>query len=124
MQNQTKRNLKIIILSTFFLLIIIFILFNSQNIIFGVKIKNVNINGLPAVENMKVTDNIAKITGKAKNAVNLKLDGREISIDQKGNFDETISLFLGYNLINIQAQDKFGNVDEKNYQLIYEIAQR
>jgi hypothetical protein len=119
MQNQTKRNLKLAIISVFFLFIVIFIFFNSRNIIFGVKIKNVNINSAPAIENMKVADSVMKITGKAKNAVNIKLNGREISIDQKGNFDETISLFLGYNLVNIKAQDKFGNVDEKNYQLIY-----
>lgn len=118
MQNKTKRNLKLIVISLFFFLILIFVLFNSRNIILGVKIKNVNINNSPAVEYMKTNENLAKITGRAKNAVNLKLNGREISIDQKGNFDETLALFLGYNLINIKAQDKFGNVDEKNYQLI------
>ena len=68
---------------------------------------------------MKVTDKVLKITGIAKNAVKISLDGRDISVDQKGNFDETISLSVGYNVIEIIAQDKFGNVDEKNYQLIY-----
>ena len=39
---------------------------------------------------------------------------------EKGNFNETIALLLGYNIINIKAVDKFGHKDEKNYKLIYE----
>ena len=114
MNKDAKKILKISSLSIFFLFIIIFVFFNSRNLIFGVKIKNVNIT-----DNMKVTDKVLKITGIAKNAVKISLDGRDISVDQKGNFDETISLSVGYNVIEIIAQDKFGNVDEKNYQLIY-----
>jgi len=60
-----------------------------------------------------------EITGIAKNAIDLTLDGREISVDQQGDFDETIALLPGYNIINIKAKDKFGNVDDKNYQLMY-----
>ena len=69
-----------------------------------------------------IPSNTLEITGIAKNAIDLTLDGREISIDQVGNFEETIALLPGYNIINIKAQDKFGKVDEKNYQLIYKQA--
>ena len=61
---------------------------------------------------------IVKITGNAENAKNLTLNGREISIDQAGNFNETIALLSGYTIITIEAKDKFGYKDEKNYQLI------
>jgi hypothetical protein len=113
MNKDVKKILKIALVSIFFNFIIFFIFFNSRNLIFGVKIKNVNIT-----DNMKVLNNIQKITGRAMNAVKISLNGREISVDQKGNFDETISLLSGYNMVTIKAQDKFGNVDEKNYQLI------
>ena len=83
------------------------------------QIKNVDINGTPIQSGATITANTLEITGNAINAVDLKLDGREISIDQAGNFDETIALLSGYNIINIRAQDKFGNVDEKNYQLMH-----
>ena len=63
--------------------------------------------------------NILKMTGNAKNAIDLSLNGRAISIDQAGNFNETIALLLGYNIVDIRATDKFGHIDEKNYQLIY-----
>lgn len=114
MQNHAKKIVKVSLVSIFFILILVFVFFNSRELIFGVKIKNVDI-----ADNQKVTDSILKITGNAKNAVELTLDGREISIDQSGNFDETIALAPGYNVINIKAQDKFGNVDEKNYKVMY-----
>jgi hypothetical protein len=114
MINQdAKKILKIVFISVFFLFIIVFTFFNSKDLILGVKIKNVNLR-----DNSKMTDSIIKITGTAKNAKNLSLNDREISIDQKGNFEETIALLSGYNLINIKAEDKFGNSDEKNYKII------
>lgn len=114
MQKDAKKILKIILVSVFFFLILIFVFFNSRDLIFGVQIKNVNLK-----DNLKVTDSIFEITGRAMNAVNLTLNGREISIDQKGNFDETIALLSGYNIVGIIAQDKFGHIDEKNYKVIY-----
>ncbi|MFA6520755.1 MAG: hypothetical protein WCT44_04100 [Candidatus Paceibacterota bacterium] len=110
--------------SLFFILIIIYVIIGSKDLIFGVKIKNVNLDGLPAQSGAKVTENTIKLTGNAKNAINLTLNGREISIDEQGNFNETIALLAGYNIINIKAEDKFGYVDEKNYKLMYEFSQR
>jgi hypothetical protein len=115
MQNNAKKILKITFLSVFFLFILIFTFFNSKDLLLGVKIKKVNI-----INNSKVTESVFEITGLARNAKNLTLNDREISIDQKGNFRETVVLLPGYNLIEIKALDKFGNSDEKNYKLIYE----
>ncbi len=114
MNPNLKKIVKISGLSVFFLLIIVFALFTSKDLIFGVKIKNVNI-----VDGATTTESVLKITGNARNAIKLTLAGREISVDQQGNFNETIALLRGYNIINIKAQDKFGYVDEKNYKLIY-----
>ncbi len=114
MQNDAKKILKIVALSIFLLFIIVYAFFRSKDLIFGVKIRDVNI-----VDGSKVTDNILKITGNAENAINLTLNDRTISIDQKGNFNETFILLPGYNVINIKAKDEFGNSDEKNYKLMY-----
>ncbi len=114
MNQDAKKTLKIGLVSILFLFIVVFVFFNSRNLIFGVKIKNVNLK-----DNLKVSESIFEITGTAKNAVKLSIDGREISVDQKGNFDETIALLSGYNLVNIKAQDKFGKIDEKNYKVMY-----
>lgn len=111
---DTKKILKIIFFSVFLLFIVVYTFFVSRNIIFGIKIKDVNL-----IDGTKVTENITEIKGNAKNAINLTLNDRPISIDQKGDFNETIILSSGYNVINIKAKDKFGNSDEKNYKLIY-----
>jgi energy-coupling factor transporter transmembrane protein EcfT len=101
------------------LIIIIYGFFGAKNIIFGVKIKDVNINRQPIINGSVFKESALIISGNAKNAVNLSLNGREISINQDGDFNETIALLLGYNVLVLQAQDKFGYTDEKDYQLIY-----
>lgn len=114
MQNDAKKILKIAAISVFAIFVVVYGFFRSKDLIFGVQIKDVNV-----ADGAKVADNIIKIKGNAKNAVNLTLNDREISINQQGNFDETIILFSGYNIVSIKAEDEFGNSDEKNYKLIY-----
>lgn len=114
MNTDAKKILKISLLVLFCIFIIAYAFFVSKNLILGVKIRNVNI-----VDGTKFTNNIVEITGNAKNAVFISLNGREISINQKGDFDETIALLPGYNIVDIKAVDQFGNKDEKNYKLMY-----
>ncbi len=120
MNQDVKKISKIILVSVLFLFIVSYAFFRSKDLIFGVKIKNVNIVDLPTGQagGTKVETNIQNITGTAKNAVDISINDREISIDQDGNFNETIALLPGYNIIDIKAQDKFGHVDEKNYKII------
>ncbi len=112
-QRDVKKITKWILLSLLFVFIAIYAFFNARNLIFGVKIKNVVLAPLS-----EESANIIKIQGNAKNAKVLSLNGREISIDQAGNFDETIALLPGYNIITLKAEDKFGYKDEKDYQLM------
>lgn len=121
----SKKIIKIGGLSAFFTLIVIYIILGSKDLIFGVRIRNVNLAVPEAllVENSTskasgTKFNIIKLTGNAKNAVDLILNGREISVDKQGNFSETIALLSGYNIISIKARDKFEYVDEKNYKLM------
>ena len=114
MNTSAKKIIGFSALGIFFLLIIIYAFFRSKDLVFGVKIKNVNI-----VDGATVTGSILPITGNAQNAVDLTLDGREISIDNAGNFNETIALLPGYNVIDIYAKDKFNNSDEKIYKIMY-----
>lgn len=114
MDTDAKKILKIASLSALLLFIIIYGFFRSKDLIFGVKIKDVNL-----IDGTKMAENVVKITGNARNAIDLTLNDRPISVDQQGNFDETIILLSGYNVVDIRAKDKFGNSDEKNYKLIY-----
>jgi len=125
MDSNAKKILKIVSLSVFAFFIITYTFFRSQDLIFGVKIIDVRMvtkttpDRTTVRSGEKSTDSIIQITGNAKNAVNLTLDNRIISINQKGDFNETIALLSGYNIISIKAKDEFGNSDEKIYKLMY-----
>jgi hypothetical protein len=114
MPKNLKSILKIVIIGAFFLFIILYGFLRSRSLIFGVKITEVNL-----IDGATVTEEVIQIKGNAKNALHLTLNNREISINSAGNFEEDFALLPGYNIINIQAKDKFGKSDEKNYQLMY-----
>ncbi len=114
MNNDGKKIITIGALVIFFIFIIVYAFFRSKDLLFGVKIINVNL-----VNGATMTESTFEVAGNARNAIHLVLQGREISIDAEGNFTETIALHPGYNVVSIEASDKFGNSDEKIYQLIY-----
>lgn len=57
------------------------------------------------------------ISGNAKNARNIYLNGREINIDQKGNFKEELISKEPYTLITIRAIDKYDKEKEVVFQV-------
>jgi hypothetical protein len=61
----------------------------------------------------------ATITGRVMRVQDITLDGRSITIDDKGNFRETILLMPGYNIETLAAHDQFGHVTQKRLELIY-----
>jgi hypothetical protein len=61
----------------------------------------------------------ATITGKAIRVQDITLDGQSITIDNEGNFSETILLMPGYNIETIAAHDQFGHVTQKRLELVY-----
>ncbi len=63
---------------------------------------------------------IVKINGKAKNAIHLSLNGREIYIDKDGSFTEPVALLPGLSVMTINAKDKFGKTSEKKIELMYQ----
>jgi len=114
MSFDAKKILKVVSLSIFLLSIVSYAFLQSKDLIFGVKIIDVNIT-----DGGKMENDILNIIGNAKNALKLTLNDRIISIDQEGNFSETIVLNKGYNIISVKAEDEFGNVDVANYKLMY-----
>jgi magnesium-transporting ATPase (P-type) len=62
---------------------------------------------------------VTVISGTAKNATYLSLNGREIFINKDGSFSESIALIPGLSVVTITAQDKFGMNKEKKFNLVY-----
>ena len=53
------------------------------------------------------------VTGRASDIASIFLDGRRIFVDESGNFKENLLLARGYNIIEVQAGDKFGREVKK-----------
>ncbi len=67
------------------------------------------------VSSTAVTD----ITGRAKNIVKLKMNDREISMNEHGDFKEKFVLSDGSNVVKIAAEDRFGRKTEKLVEILY-----
>ena len=57
------------------------------------------------------------IKGKATRINDLSLNGKMISVDQEGNFSETIVVFPGLNTISLSASDQFGRKIKREIRL-------
>lgn len=94
-----------------FLLIMICVLtyINMREVVSGVKI------------NAEITNSDGKsfsnVSGFAKNATLLVLNGREISVDKNGAFDEAIALPDGYSVVTLEARDQFGKNSKKAFEV-------
>ena len=61
---------------------------------------------------------ILLIQGEAKNIARIQLNDRQIFVDGQGIFKEKLLLSLGYNVMRVTAQDKFGRRTEKMVEVI------
>lgn len=66
-----------------------------------------------------LSESLVTISGTAKNISFLNLNGAQIFTDESGRFEEKILLSYGYNVITLEAKDRFGRKTEKSLQLMY-----
>lgn len=96
-------------LALLFIVICVFTFINTKDIFLGVKID--------AQIKDSESQSFSKISGVAKHATKLVLNGREISIDKDGNFTEALALPDGYSIITIEANDAFGGNATKSLEV-------
>ncbi len=61
---------------------------------------------------------LIEIKGNAMNAIHLKINGREIFIDKKGNFSEMVYLLPGLSILSLNAVDQFGKLTNKEMRFV------
>lgn len=61
---------------------------------------------------------LIEIDGRARNVSYLSMNDRKIFTDKNGYFKEQLLLSPGYNVIKLDAKDKFGTYTEKKLELI------
>ena len=72
-------------------------------------------------QNGETTDNpLLIIQGQTKNIANISLNDRKIFIDKEGVFTEKILLHSGYNIITVEAADKFNKNIKKRIEIVYQ----
>lgn len=58
------------------------------------------------------------ITGVARHARSLSINGRSVTVDRKGAFTDEVVLSPGYNIVEVSLTDQFGGQKSKTYQIV------
>ena len=75
------------------------------------------------VDGSESTTSLIAIIGTAKNVSFLTLNGRQIFTNERGAFNESLLLSDGYNILTLEAKDRFGHKTEKRLELVYKPSQ-
>lgn len=59
------------------------------------------------------------LSGTARNLSFLTLNDRKIFTDERGKFKESLLLQEGYNIMTLEARDRFGHTKTKRLELVY-----
>ncbi len=70
--------------------------------------------------NISTTSTTITIYGQADRVSSASLDGRQITVDEKGNFKENVIVFPGINIITLGAKDQFDRSTEKEIRVFGE----
>jgi hypothetical protein len=65
------------------------------------------------------TTSLVDIKGVAKNISFLTLNDDKIYTDEAGIFEQKLLLSYGYNVMTVEAKDRFGRVRKETLQLMY-----
>lgn len=117
MNNAYNSDFKKILAIGLFALLIIFIIFYGyfklRHIIVGPHLSEISI------ENTHRTDNdYLSVTGKAKNIVEIKMNGKQIFTTEDGGFNEDIMLGVGYNIVVFELIDHMGKSKTYEFPII------
>jgi hypothetical protein len=111
--NKTQSIFKIGIILLPIALFAAFGAYNGKNFLEGPKI-NVE---FPS-DRQTISNSYIEVKGSAKNISKITLNGRQIFTDKNGFFKENLLLASGYNIIQIEASDKFGRNITKQLQTV------
>ena len=112
-RTTTRIIIKFAIISMVSAFIVIYAIWRSLNYTRG-----------PSIITFSPTDGIAttsatiRITGRAERISDISMNGERISVDESGNFQETLILFSGINIITFAAYDQFGRTVQKQIRIV------
>jgi hypothetical protein len=81
--------------------------------------KGVNLQLSGITDGASVSSDVVSLQGSAFHASHITIDGREIEVDKDDNFTEELVLSPGYNIITVEARDKFNKKTQNTYRVFY-----
>jgi hypothetical protein len=112
---DAKTLLRIWFFTTLLLVILGYSGFEARKILAGPNLKITS----PVVHGI-MTNPYVQVAGIAKNIKEIKMNGKAIYIDEQGNFNEKFLLVSGYNIIELEAKDKFNKETKKVIEMTYQ----
>lgn len=114
MGNKDKIIIKVIIGFILFIIIAGYSYYEGRDFLAGPKIE------ITSPQNGTTQNqSLLNIRGTTKNISKLLLNDKQIFTDEEGNFNEELLLSLGYNIIEIRADDRFERETKKTLEIIY-----
>jgi hypothetical protein len=101
-----------IALILFFLLVIAYAYYEARGVLYGPTIQ-------VRSEVARVSDPFVAIRGKADRIATLSMNGRDISVTEAGEFNESYLLAPGLNRIVLDATDRYGRASQEIVQIVY-----
>ena len=110
-----KKLLKLISLGLLFIVIIGYGIWRGRDLIFGIKL---SVTGV--TNNETVKESVLNLSGSAYHAIAITVDGRTVSIEEDGSWQDPIALVPGYNIITVSAKDKFDRIISQTFTVNYD----
>ena len=89
------------------------IFYNTKDLFLGVPLSISTVK-----DGTTVTDSFLPISGFAKHASILEINGRVVAMNKAGAFSDGVVLSPGYNIVEIVQQDRFGKEKHKVFHLV------
>lgn len=99
-------------LVVFFIVIVLYGLYEAQGLAFGPKIAI-------SAEAVTVRDPYVEVSGRAERIASLSMNGKAVPVTEKGDFNEPYLLAEGGNKITLTAKDAYGRVTERTVEIVY-----
>ncbi len=101
-----------------FAFIIGYAFFRTQAVAKGVALV---IEGL--ADGWETHEQLITLTGTAAHATHLLINGHETAVDEENRFVKTLALSPGYNIITVEARDRFEQTTRTVYRVLYQEAE-
>ena len=90
--------------------------YNMRDMVLGTSLEVVT-----ATDGATLDDTFLPLSGVARHARELLINGRTVPLDRAGAFTDAIILSPGYNIVEVALKDRFGNTETKTYHLVVEV---